>query len=126
MRAPKYILRTSCYSLVLCLFSAFSFANSLANQLEGQYVDQTDAETITLVIKCVGNNEIIISDPKGVLINEPITVSIIDKKVNNLAGMQICNYVTSNKDVRFSEINGSITLSLFTKSKAFVGKKNSK
>lgn len=125
MNVIKYILNISYCPFLLCLMAFQASVLSFADQLEGHYIDQTSANTITLIIKSVGSNEVLISDPQKTLISQPLKVSIIDKKENDLAGIKFCTYVTSDKNVRFSEINGSITLSLFTNKKAFVGKRKS-
>lgn len=117
-RLPKGIL--------LLLFGLFIThglaAKPIGEELEGQYTDNT-SQSITLVIEHVTDNEVLISDPQKVFITSPIRVNILEKKVNDLVGMKIANYVTNNKNIRFSEVNGVITLTIFTSDKAFVGKK---
>ncbi|MGB0522951.1 MAG: hypothetical protein ACPGJS_08315 [Flammeovirgaceae bacterium] len=123
MSLAKYIQKLFCCTTVLVLFVAYGYAKPYADELEGNYLDNTHSEPIVLVIKRITNTEVLISDPEGDFIPKPIRVSILEKKVNDLAGMTISNYITSNKNIRISKINGAITLSVFTSTKAFVGKK---
>ena len=116
-------IKRSTLSLLLMILAIFQLEGKpIVDELEGQYIDGTST-SITLVIKRVSVNEILITDPNGTFIKEAIRVGILEKKVVDLVGMKSSSYITTNKDVRFSEMNGEITLSLFTDNQAFIGKK---
>lgn len=109
--------------LLFIILAIFQLGSSpLVDDLEGEYTDGTN-RTIKLVIKRVSANEISISDPEGLFIKETLLVGILEKKEVDLVGIKSTSYLTSNKDVKFSEMNGEVTLSFFTESQAFVGKK---
>jgi len=116
-------IKRSTLSFLMILLACFQlYSKPLAHELEGEYIDHKNTK-ITLVIKRVSPNEILITDPKRAFIQQAISVNILEKKVVELVGMKSASYVTTNTNIRFSETNGEITLSVFTDNQVFVGKK---